>query len=164
MSKENPSRVCFGKISLAAFFLKAFSPLCESFTLHFKIKLNRKLNPLPKILDGNDIMKKFRLKQGPVVLVFYRGAWCPYCNLQLRALKESQPHFERYGARLIAVTPQTPDHSLEQYKKDHLDYGLNRRSALEYHLRQVERLLKPTPITAISSGTCSCTSPTSSAS
>lgn len=72
---------------------------------------------LPSAL-GETVRLSDQLTQGPVVLTFYRGAWCPYCNLQLRALKESQPHFEHYGARLIAVTPQTPDRSLEQYRKD----------------------------------------------
>ena len=67
---------------------------------------------------GETVRLSDRLTQGPVVLTFYRGAWCPYCNLQLRALKESQPHFQRYGAQLIAITPQIPDRSLEQYKKD----------------------------------------------
>jgi peroxiredoxin len=57
------------------------------------------------------------LKQGPVVLTFYRGAWCPYCNLQLRALKESMPEMQSLGANLIAVTPQTPDVSLKQVEE-----------------------------------------------
>jgi peroxiredoxin len=58
------------------------------------------------------------LKKGPVVLSFYRGAWCPYCNLELRSLHASMPHFTRYGASLIAVTPQKPDKSLDQVNKD----------------------------------------------
>ena len=72
---------------------------------------------LPSAL-GEMIRLSDLLTQGPVILTFYRGAWCPYCNLQLRALKESQLHFERYGAQLIAVTPQTPGRSLEQHKKN----------------------------------------------
>lgn len=56
------------------------------------------------------------LKKGPVVLVFYRGAWCPFCNLYLRALTESLPRIRALGAQLVAVTPQTPDKSLEQFK------------------------------------------------
>lgn len=66
--------------------------------------------------------KPVRLKdllvQGPVVLTFYRGAWCPYCNLQLHALKESLPGIERHGARLVAITPQRPDRSRSQIEKD----------------------------------------------
>lgn len=56
------------------------------------------------------------LKKGPVVLVFYRGAWCPFCSMHLHALRESLPQFQALGAQLIAVTPQTPDKSLEQFK------------------------------------------------
>lgn len=59
-----------------------------------------------------------RLAQGPVVLTFYRGAWCPYCNLELHTLRQSLPAFRRHGAQLIAVTPQQPDKSREQIRKD----------------------------------------------
>lgn len=49
------------------------------------------------------------LKSGPVVLVFYRGNWCPYCDVQLRAYDEALPQFQQYGATLVAVSPQTPE-------------------------------------------------------
>lgn len=65
---------------------------------------------------GQQVSLHDELKKGPVVLVFYRGAWCPFCNLHLRALRESLPQFQALGAQLIAVTPQTPDKSLEQFK------------------------------------------------
>lgn len=71
-----------------------------------------------KNAQGKMVSLHEALRQGPVVLVFYRGAWCPYCNLQLHALKESLPAFKQHGASLIAITPQTPDKSLEQVKKD----------------------------------------------
>lgn len=49
------------------------------------------------------------LKSGPVVLIFYRGNWCPYCNVQLKAYQRALPDFEQYGATLVAISPQTPD-------------------------------------------------------
>jgi peroxiredoxin len=49
------------------------------------------------------------LERGPVVLTFYRGNWCPYCNVQLRAYQQAQPELARYDATLVAVSPQTPD-------------------------------------------------------
>ncbi len=52
------------------------------------------------------------------MLTFYRGAWCPYCNLQLRGLSQSLPAIEMAGGQLVAVTPKTPDKSLEQVRKD----------------------------------------------
>jgi len=67
---------------------------------------------------GEPVSLSSQLVKGPVVLAFYRGAWCPYCNLELKALHGALPQFERLGATLIAVTPQRPDKSLEQVKKD----------------------------------------------
>ena len=58
------------------------------------------------------------LRQGPVILTFYRGAWCPYCNLELHALKESLPAFRKHGAHVLAVSPQEPGHSLKQVKEE----------------------------------------------
>ena len=49
------------------------------------------------------------LDAGPVVLVFYRGNWCPYCSVQLRAYEQASADFKAYGATLVAVSPQTPD-------------------------------------------------------
>lgn len=65
---------------------------------------------------GKPVSLKDKLKGGPVVLVFYRGAWCPFCNMHLHVLQESLPEFEKYGAQLITITPQTPDKSVEQFK------------------------------------------------
>ena len=70
-------------------------------------------NPYGKPIELNALLKK-----GPVILAFYRGAWCPYCNIELHALNESLPDFKKYGATLIAITPQTPDKSLEQINQD----------------------------------------------
>lgn len=49
------------------------------------------------------------LTQGPVVLTFYRGNWCPYCNVQLRAYQQALPELARHRATLVAISPQTPD-------------------------------------------------------
>jgi len=49
------------------------------------------------------------LAHGPVVLTFYRGNWCPYCNVQLRAYQQALPELAKYGATLVAISPQTPD-------------------------------------------------------
>lgn len=66
---------------------------------------------------GKQVALSSLLKQGPVVLVFYRGAWCPYCNMHLRVLNGSLPEFNRLGAQLVAITPQKPDKSAHQLKK-----------------------------------------------
>ncbi len=74
--------------------------------------------------SGKKVSLSSYLKQGPVVLVFYRGAWCPYCNIHLHTLLESEPSFKKYGASVIAVTPQTPDKSLGQVKKDKFPFEI----------------------------------------
>jgi len=66
---------------------------------------------------GQAVDLKDKLKQGPVVLVFYRGAWCPFCNMHLHVLQQSLPEFKKHGAQLITITPQTPDKSVEQFKE-----------------------------------------------
>ena len=68
--------------------------------------------------SGQNVSLASLLKQGPVVLVFYRGAWCPFCNMHLHVLNESLPEFRRHGAQLVAITPQQPDKSAGQFKKD----------------------------------------------
>ncbi len=62
------------------------------------------------------------LKSGPVVLSFYRGQWCPYCNLELRALQQIESEIKALGASLVAVSPQTPDNSLSTVEKNELTY------------------------------------------
>jgi peroxiredoxin len=62
------------------------------------------------------------LKQGPVVLTFYRGDWCPYCNLQLRAYQAILPRIRELGANLVAISPQTPDNSLSTAEKKGLTF------------------------------------------
>ncbi|OXS55333.1 alkyl hydroperoxide reductase [Cohnella sp. CIP 111063] len=62
------------------------------------------------------------LAKGPVVLTFYRGGWCPYCNSQLRAYQKVLPEIEAQGARLIAVSPQSPDNTLSQQEKEELQF------------------------------------------
>lgn len=66
---------------------------------------------------GKKVSLSTLLKDGPVVLVFYRGAWCPFCNMHLHALNESLPEFQRLGAQLVAITPQKPDRSAKQFKE-----------------------------------------------
>jgi peroxiredoxin len=59
--------------------------------------------------NGNDIRLKDLLKKGKVVLVFYRGAWCPYCNRELSRLQDSLSFITEKGATVIAVSPENPE-------------------------------------------------------
>ncbi|XLS28071.1 redoxin domain-containing protein [Flavobacteriaceae bacterium M23B6Z8] len=71
---------------------------------------------------GEVVRLKDQLKNSPVILVFYRGAWCPYCNLQLQQYQSmmSDPALEH--AKLLAVSPQTPDNSLSVKEKNELTF------------------------------------------
>jgi peroxiredoxin len=62
------------------------------------------------------------LRGGPVVLIFYRGEWCPYCNLQLRAFQANLAQLAEHRAQLVAISPQTPDHSLSMAEKNDLEF------------------------------------------
>jgi peroxiredoxin len=76
---------------------------------------------LPDAL-GRTVTLSDLLAQGPTVLTFYRGEWCPFCNLQLLSLQESLPRFRELGATLVAVSPQAPDHALSLSEKYDLAY------------------------------------------
>ena len=76
---------------------------------------------LPDARGGNVTLAGLR-SDGPVVLVFYRGAWCPYCNLQLRAFQAALADIHAAGASLVAVSPQTPDNSLTLAEQAALEF------------------------------------------
>ena len=59
---------------------------------------------------GNPVTLDQLVESGPAVIVFYRGGWCPYCNLALRTYqRELLPELDKFGARLVALSPQSPD-------------------------------------------------------
>ncbi|NBD23787.1 peroxiredoxin-like family protein [Paenibacillus glycinis] len=71
---------------------------------------------------GQEVSLMAEVSKGPVVLVFYRGGWCPFCNMQLRAYERILPRIRALGASLIAVSPQRPDHTLSQQEKEQLTF------------------------------------------
>ncbi|WP_405551117.1 peroxiredoxin-like family protein [Streptomyces sp. NBC_01171] len=71
---------------------------------------------------GETIALDQLLPQGPVVLTFYRGAWCPYCNIALRSLQQHHRDITERGAQLVAVSPQIPDESLTLTEKHGLAF------------------------------------------
>ena len=76
---------------------------------------------LPDAL-GNAVTLADLRAQGPVVLSFYRGAWCPYCNLELQLLQQALPDIQALDATLVAISPQTPDNSLTLAEKHGLAF------------------------------------------
>jgi len=92
--------------------------------------------PIRSIKAG-DVLERFTLEDatgeavsldqlvenGPAVIVFYRGGWCPYCNLALRSYQQDLlPQLEAFGARLVAISPQSPDESLSTKEKGALEF------------------------------------------
>ena len=62
------------------------------------------------------------LKNGPLVISFYRGGWCPYCHLELRALQKVLPEIKISNATLLAISPELPDYSLTTREKYELEF------------------------------------------
>jgi peroxiredoxin len=72
---------------------------------------------------GGGLVESRDLRQrGPLVLCFYRGAWCPYCNLELRAWQQHLAELTDLGASFTAISPQTPDASQTLADKHALSY------------------------------------------
>jgi peroxiredoxin len=73
--------------------------------------------------NGNPVSLDKIVQSGPAVIVFYRGGWCPYCNLALRTYQhELLPLLGAFDARLVAISPQAPDESLSTIEKAGLDF------------------------------------------
>jgi peroxiredoxin len=62
------------------------------------------------------------LAQGPILLTFYRGEWCPYCNIALRALQKHLPQIQAKGVTLVAISPELPDQVLTTTEKNELKF------------------------------------------
>ncbi len=71
---------------------------------------------------GETVRLSDYLKKGPVVLTWYRGGWCPYCNLTLNALQAELANFKAAGGNLIALTPELPDQSMSTAEKHALEF------------------------------------------
>ncbi|WP_246114710.1 peroxiredoxin-like family protein [Rubripirellula tenax] len=63
--------------------------------------------------DGKSVKLSSLWNQGPIVLVWYRGGWCPYCNIQLRAMQQNMDKIENAGAKLVVLTPELPEKAKE---------------------------------------------------
>jgi peroxiredoxin len=73
--------------------------------------------------NGTPVSLEQLVESGPAVIVFYRGGWCPYCNLALRTYQqELLPQLAAFGARLVAISPQSRDESLSTTEKAELEF------------------------------------------
>lgn len=74
--------------------------------------------------NGESIELNDLLNKGPVIVSFYRGGWCPYCNLELKALNDYLAQFKTQSAQLIAISPQLPDETLSTTQKNELEFDV----------------------------------------
>lgn len=93
---------------------------------------------LPNAQGGKLELKDLLENNKAVVVSFYRGGWCIYCNLELNMLQGYLPEFRKAGAELVAVSPEQPDKTALTMSKHHLQFPVlsdkNNRTARKYHL------------------------------
>ena len=78
---------------------------------------------LPDVF-GHEVSLKSLLTAGPLVISFYRGEWCPYCNLELRELQAALPEIQALGAQLVAISPEKPDGGIIATEKNQLTFPI----------------------------------------
>lgn len=71
---------------------------------------------------GETVTLSEELKKGPVIITWYRGGWCPYCNLALNYMQQYLSDFKAAGAILLAITPEKPDNSLSTKERHELKF------------------------------------------
>lgn len=71
---------------------------------------------------GKEVTSTELLAQGPVLITFYRGEWCPFCNLALRAMQKHLEEFKAKGVTFVAITPELPDTTLSTTEKNDLQF------------------------------------------
>jgi len=103
--------------------------LLDSYRFGHIYKSDLKLNKGDKAPDftlpnvyGENVSLYSLLDKESVILIFYRGGWCPFCNLQLRQYQNMIPQFNEYGARIVAISPEIPDRELSEDEKTDLKF------------------------------------------
>jgi len=74
--------------------------------------------------DGKPVSSADLLREGPLVVTFYRGVWCPYCNLDLQALQAELPALREAGAQLVAISPQSAPNSRKSVRQNTLTFPI----------------------------------------
>lgn len=74
-------------------------------------------NALGKLVSSKELLAK-----GPIVISFYRGGWCPYCNLELRAYQAKLGEIKEAGGQLVAISPALADDSMSVIEKHNLEF------------------------------------------
>ena len=92
-----------------------------------------------KDADGREVSSRELLAKGPLVVTFYRGVWCPYCNMDLQALQAASPAISERGAQLVAISPQTRSNSQKSQRENSVTFPIlsdpNNEVAARFGLR-----------------------------
>lgn len=74
--------------------------------------------------DGKPVALADLLARGPLVISFYRGVWCPYCNMELQTLETARPAYAALGASIVAISPQTAPNSRRSQRENKLEFPI----------------------------------------
>ena len=74
--------------------------------------------------DGHPVSSADLLARGPLVVTFYRGVWCPYCNMELQAMQAALPEITARGASVVAISPQTAPNSRKSARQNQLNFPI----------------------------------------
>ena len=82
--------------------------------------------PIFKLKNQNDeiVSSNELLRNGPLVVSFYRGSWCPYCVEEVKALNEAYDSFREAGADLVVISPQALQYTQKQAEDSHFKFSL----------------------------------------
>lgn len=129
----------------SAVYRKAAEALSKSDVLETALREGDEA-PMFELPDahGSPVSLATLLEDGPVIVSFYRGAWCPFCNLEIQALQRELASVEAAGATLVAISPNKPDVTLELIDDAELtfpvlsdqDNGVARQFGIVYEMEE----------------------------
>jgi peroxiredoxin len=109
--------------AVAAKMKKAVDDLKGSGIVETSVKEGAKAPDFPvPTATGKTVNSSEYWAKGPTVVSFYRGGWCPFCSLELRALQEALPEITGLGASVVAISPETPDYARSTAEKHGLQF------------------------------------------
>ncbi|WP_264535163.1 peroxiredoxin-like family protein [Flavobacterium sp. N1736] len=118
-------KVLFMLFATLSFAANAQTELPKSATDIAPLLIGEKIPDITlKTSDNKDAKISDLLKNKKTVLVFYRGGWCPYCNMHLAALAEAEKQILDLGYQIIAISPDTPENLKITAEKDKVKYIL----------------------------------------
>lgn len=118
-----PSKIFSLLVLICALCLNAYSQKTAADAAKSGLNVGAKM-PAFKLIDANGktVESKNLLKQGSLVVVFYRGSWCPFCNVYLRNLQKNISQIKSAGGNIVAISVENPDNSLSVAKKNEVEF------------------------------------------